>query len=165
MVRFTSVYLVVPNSNEVAVCYATLTVNMFISTNIIKQDNYNCSLCVVQDVWALDNKNVASLYLCFVTYLVISNDLRVHCRWEVRQVFDIALYKYKSGGDDWRSWILHSDFKCILSWIFWKSSSENGQIMIYKALKRGCDLVSKTMKHIPTACIFCNIYISLEMLD
>ena len=52
VVRFTSVYLAVPNSNEVAVCHATLTVNMFISTNIITQDNYNCSLCNVQDVWA-----------------------------------------------------------------------------------------------------------------
>ena len=65
---FTRVYLTVPNSNEVTVCHATLTVYMFISSNLINQDNYNCSLCNVKDVWALHNKDVASLYLCVCNF-------------------------------------------------------------------------------------------------
>ena len=52
-----------------------------------------------------------------------------------RCLFARALYRDKPGGDDWRSWILHSAFKCIFLKHLLTPDSENGQILKKKIEK------------------------------
>ena len=70
------------------------------------------------DIGALNNKNIVFVYihlfiyvLLFSQWQLLYNDL-LGKKWD-RCLIAKVVYRDIPGGDDCKSWILHSDFKCI----------------------------------------------------
>ena len=64
----------------------------------------------------------------------------VEKKWD-RCLITRTLYRDKPGCDDWRSWILHWDFKHLV-WNLLTTASENGQIIMKKEHGKDNDVVS-----------------------